>query len=409
MLHLQLPVVLTSMKHSKMSGLQRRGLKTLAALGLALCLAACASDLPTLSTELPATATTPPTATQPPLPTILPTSAATIIPELAPSLTLARSSARPVLTLITKRFPTDVQWSLDGVTVTYQLPILQTMSPSTGAYEWYAYNTISGTTSAVPPPAGVASEVLTRLQAITPNSDTAVTPVASLSPSGRRIIYLKASKRPFPTSIITGNSLGYFPELWGADGDGQAPAKLGDIGACGFLSYVTWFDHENRALIACGGGEGGADLYVANLSAGSVNDLGSITDFKRALGLGAPVLSSDARWMAYTDFTFSLTVVPMDGSAAVSVARYGYSPTWSMDGVTLFYLSSVGDIADSNCASEIHAYDMLTRLDKLLSSRNIEMPGIGKTVIPCSGPFAVSPRGNAAVFVSHGLWLMSWR
>jgi Tol biopolymer transport system component len=100
-----------------------------------------------------------------------------------------------------------------------------------------------------------------------------------------------------------------------------------------------------------------------------------------------------------------LQVVPLDGRDVQHVARFGFSPNWSLDSQRVYYMRTEKEWGDS---ADVYMYDLNMGTDtKILSSPLCTSDGTELHM--WQFPLALSPFENAAaIFASGSLWLVAW-
>jgi len=227
-----------------------------------------------------------------------------------------------------------------------------------------------------------------------------------ISPSGEYVLYMRTSPghdnyTPAPEEGPSGPPV----EVWAARSDGSQAWRLyGPDGSCRTLGDAVWFDGERQVIFDCGY-EGPSMVLVAQLDGSSVTSLRAMTAFTDSMGYGGMALNPDETMLAVTGTLGKLQVVPLDGSDVRHIARFGFSPNWSLDSQRLYYMRTEQEWGDS---ADVYMYDLSTGMDtKILSSPLYTFGGtelhLGQYLL------VVSPLENAAViFASGSLWLVTW-
>jgi serine/threonine protein kinase len=212
---------------------------------------------------------------------------------------------------------------------------------------------------------------------------------------------LLSGSRPFDSSwrlqfSPSGRYVGFVshprgvPEFWRIPLDGGRPEELWRATDKALFEF-TWL-HDDRRVIAAGGGTSGEQLRLFDLQART----------SRSLTVGVtqdefPSISPDGRSLAYAtgEEGYDVIEVPLDGSASrdvIATSRSELAPTWAPDGVHFAY------ITDRNGRPEIWLRNRADGSERLIVGQK-EFPGEASVfLLDC----AISPDGNRIAYRVQG-------
>jgi len=262
---------------------------------------------------------------------------------------------------------------------------------------WWEYNVGQDDLHRVAPPTDMDDRVLEQLGARRR---------VQISPSGDYALYMRVSPgyenyTPEPEDGPWGPPV----EVWAAQSDGNRSWRLyGPDGSCRTLGDVVWLDRERKVVFSCGY-EGPPMVLVAQVDGSSVIGLGAMTAFTDSLGYAGMALSPDETMLALTGQFGNLQIVPLDGTAVRHIARYGFSPSWSLDSRRVYYMRTEKEWGDS---ADVYMYDLDIGTGIGILPSPLCTPD-GTELHLLRFPLAVSPSEKAAVvFASGSLWLVTW-
>ena len=115
-------------------------------------------------------------------------------------------------------------------------------------------------------------------------------------------------------------------------------------------------------------------------------------------------LSPDETMLALTGQFGNLQIVPLDGTDVRHVARYGFSPDWSVDSRRVYYMRTEREWGDS---ADIYVYNLDTGTDTEILPSPL-CTSDGTELHMWESLIAVSPfEDTAAIMASGSLWLVT--
>lgn len=300
----------------------------------------------------------------------------------------------PELHRITSAQPEGVFWSADGQTLVYAESINRP-NPKP-IYQWYAYRLATQASTPREAPFNVDREVWAKLHPALSDLEAYAWFRGGVSPSQRYLLYPYTEQNDTHSSEVLGM----------ADFDGSHARKLASLGGCS-VYQVIWFDQERKAVIYCVGEGVVAETYIVDIPQGTLQSLSEATSFTEPITY-LPTISPDNTQMAIGDENYTLQIISLEGEPVQSVATNGFTPNWSADSQHLYYLQGQQTEGWDCETANIQVYDLKTRTNNVILESPVALPDRQKIDISCLGIFSVSPLENAAVFWSHGLWLVQW-
>lgn len=218
------------------------------------------------------------------------------------------------------------------------------------------------------------------------------------SPNGKYVMYSRVSAE---YKLTPGES--YFPvyEAVIAHTDGSGVVKVHDN--CNVVETI-WFDQAQHVIFTCATEGGWSEILMTDVEGEDVRSLSHV--FGGWGTTGMMVLSSDETVLAFTDDQLKLRIAALDGSLNYQVqtpCEGHHSPNWSANGRQVYFLCEEQNV------TAIYVYDLDTRTHTRFITSPILTADGREVELHAGDPcFLVSPRENAAVFCSSGLWLLTW-
>jgi Tol biopolymer transport system component len=188
-------------------------------------------------------------------------------------------------------------------------------------------------------------------------------------------------------------------EIWVVDINEQRKTKLYEQGYWGSLAQAAWLPDESAVIFQVGG-EGGSELYLADIKTGSHQIITTI--------VGWWGLSPDGKNLAAISLTYEgqevLKIFSIENGESFIVNEDGWEPAdWSKDGRYLYYWTKPAYYEDKKV--EIRAYDVVSgAISTFIDGASLSNLSID--FLQCS--FSISPEKDKIAFWGpHGhLWVV---
>lgn len=319
----------------------------------------------------------------PPGATPTPTTPATIT-ALIPSTSLQ-------LTQVTQAFTEGASWIENGQALLYAA-----RERPGQEWAWWRYEIATGKQHPVAAPFRIGLQLREEFE-FYESEESFVWGNGKFSPSGSRILY---TRLPSDYTHKPGDfSLPPY-EAWIARTDGsQAVLVQSD---CRVIQAL-WLNQETQVIFTCSVEGGWADIWLAEVDGSNTYSLSSVV-FGGQYNNDWMALSPDETKLAFVDNLFHVRIAALDGSENIGVeapCEFTFRPNWSADGQRIYFKCQGLSRRDDG----VYVYDLRTGT----ITRFIALPLVlddGREADMAE--MIISPCETGAVFISRGLWLITW-
>ncbi len=295
------------------------------------------------------------------------------------------------LTQLTQAFTAGAFWSENGQVLTYA-----TREPPEQAWSWWQYEVATGEQWLIPAPFEIGPQIWEELE-FYEHEPSFIWGDGGFSPTGIYVLYTR-----LPSDYTHNPDDFYLPpyEAWIARTDGSQ-AVLVQRGCR--VTQALWLNQETQVIFTCSVEGGWADIWLAEIDGSNTFSLSSVV-FGEQYNNDWMALSPDETQLAFVDNLFQLRIAALDGSENIGVAapcEFTFHPNWSADSQRIYFKCQGVSRSDDG----VYVYDLRTTM----TTRFIDLPLVlddGRELDMAK--MIIAPCETRAVFISRGLWLITW-
>lgn len=313
-------------------------------------------------------------------------------PIIASTMTPLIPPTNLQLVQVTDSFTAGVFWAENGQTLIYA-----SREQPGQEWTWWQYEIATGEQHPTVAPFQITPQLWKELEFYEHKENFAVWDRDKFSPSGTYILY---TRLPSDYTHKPGDfSLPPY-EAWIARTDGSQAVLVQSN--CRVIQAL-WRNQETQVIFTCSVEGGWADIWLAEVDGSNTYSLSSVV-FGGQYNNDWMALSPNETKLAFVDNLFHVRIAALDGSENIGVeapCEFTFRPNWSTDGQRIYFKCQGLSRRDDG----VYVYD----LRKGTITRFIALPLVlddGREADMAE--MIISPCETGAVFISRGLWLITW-
>lgn len=297
------------------------------------------------------------------------------------------------LTQITPAFTAGAFWAKNGQALVYA-----TREQPEQGWTWWEYEIDTGEQRSITAPFQIEPQLWEQWD-FYERAESYIWGAGGFSPSGAYILYTRLSSDYASTPTLDDFSLPRY-EAWIVRTDGSQAVKVQSH--CRVIQAL-WLNQETQVIFTCSTEGGWEEIWLANVDGSNTFSLSSGV-FGGQYNNDWLALSPDETKLAFVDNLFRVRVAALDGSENIEVkapCELTFRPNWSADSQRVYFKCQGFSEQDQG----IYVYDLRTGISTLFIALPLVLDD-GRAVNLAE--MNISPCETNAVFVSRGLWLITW-